>query len=113
MFGYLPKEETNLPAGLPKTLLRSVWSNNVVNTSIGVNNEMEAREWFRNHPQVHAHFQQMNAELIAHIKHLQDRARRGLQQLVVEEQANASSFGQLPVSVLGRKRTKTEPEPDL
>jgi broad specificity phosphatase PhoE len=48
-------------------------------------NENEAREWFRAHPHVHLEFEKMNYEMVEKMRELQQRARNGLQQIVVQE----------------------------
>jgi hypothetical protein len=90
MIGYLPKEaEDSL---LNKTVLRAVWTNKVVVNAIGVNNENEAREWFRLHPHVHQEFVMMEQELHLKITELQQRAYNGLRSIVVKERGEITGF---------------------
>ena len=82
----LPKE---METHLPKSILRTLWSNKVIVEGLGLRNELEAREWFRLHPEVHYEFELMNNELQLKILELQNKAKRGLQELVVQERLSS------------------------
>lgn len=81
--GYLPKESEF--SDLNKSIMRTVWSNKLIVSALGLRNENEAREWFRLHPDVHHQFESMNQELQVKINELQERAKNGLQEIVVRE----------------------------
>lgn len=85
----LPKERASY---LNKTVLRAVWTNKIMQQALGVQNEHEAREWFRLHPDVHVHFETMNFELHQKISELQDKAIAGLQEIVVKERTMSSTW---------------------
>jgi hypothetical protein len=69
MTGYLPKESPNTQ--LNKTILRTLWNNKLISKTLGVKNENEAREWFRNHQEVHEKFEEWDRELEKKMKELQ------------------------------------------
>jgi hypothetical protein len=64
----------------------------VVVVVLGLRNENEAREWFRSHPDTHVEFELMNQELQQKINELQERAKIGLQNIVVKERQDYISF---------------------
>lgn len=61
MQGYLPKESPNTK--LNKTILRTLWNNKLISKSLGVKNEIKAREWFGNHQNIHQEFEVWNKDL--------------------------------------------------
>jgi hypothetical protein len=86
MTAYLPKESILSP--LSKSVMRDLWNNKIIAGALGLKNELEAREWFRDHPQVHSEFEAMNWELKHKIAELQNRAIVGLQAVVVHERTS-------------------------
>ncbi len=72
MTGYLPKESPH--SNLNKTILRTLWNNKLVVKSLGVKNENQAREWFRDNHEVHKKFEEWNKELEKKMKDLQRKA---------------------------------------
>ncbi len=96
--GYLPKEAENSIIG--KSILRTLWSNKVIVNSLGLRNENEAREWFRNNPHVHEAFENMNKELELKILELQKRATCGLQNIVAQERHALTALQKLNSKVI-------------
>lgn len=72
MKGYLPKESPN--SNLNKTILRTLWNNKLVVKSLGVKNENQARDWFKNNQETHKKFEEWNKELEKKMKELQRKA---------------------------------------
>lgn len=97
MPGYLPKESPN--TRLNKTILRTLWNNTLISKSLGIKNEDEAREWFRNHQEAHERFEEWNRELEKKIKELQSKASEYLSSLKkfedIKEGINLESYQQV------------------
>ncbi len=72
MNSYLPKDSPH--SNLNKTILRTLWNNKLVVKSLGVKNENQAREWFKNNQNAHKMFEEWNKELEKKMKELQRKA---------------------------------------
>ena len=92
------------------TVLRAVWTNKLIVGALGLQNELEAREWFRINPHMHDAFDELNHQLQAKINEIQNVAYRGLIQARSGEQGIRNVA--FPEDFNLVKRVKSEPIED-
>lgn len=71
----LPSERSSQ---LPKSVLRSVWTTTVLKAGLGVQTELEVRDYFHNNPYILLEFDKLNLKLLEGIQELQLIAINGL-----------------------------------